>query len=95
MIWKMRLVRWTSNNLPSRMTLLTRIDPEKRVFRYYQVNVQPTLVDDHAVVIAWGSLRTSYGRMRAISQPSPQAAEELAQKIIEKKLNRGYLPTNE
>jgi len=72
------------------MVILYRVDPKKLVYRWYVVWVQPTLLDRWAVICSWGSLRSNYSRQRAIPSESREKAEELAAKIVEMKLGKGY-----
>ncbi|MGB9800426.1 MAG: hypothetical protein ACPLUL_10065 [Thermanaerothrix sp.] len=39
---------------------LIRVDPPRRVYRWYVVAVQATLLEPWAVVCGWGSLRNRY-----------------------------------
>jgi len=69
--------------------LLTRIDPARRCCRWYRVHVQPTLLEPFAVVCEWGSLRTAYRRMRSIPCAGRAEADELAERIVRRKLRKG------
>ena len=73
-----------------RMIILHRVDPERNLYRWYSVHVQPTLLDPWAVVCAWGSLKSDYRRQRAIPCESQEDAERLALQIIARKQKRGY-----
>ena len=66
------------------------VDPSRRRWRRYRVCVQPTLLEPYAAVCEWGSLRTKYCRIRSIPCAGQAEAEELAQRIIERKKRRGY-----
>ena len=72
------------------MILLTRIEPDARMNRWYLVNVQPTLLDEIAVVCAWGSRETSFQQTRIIPVHSQVQAQNLAADIVKKKIGRGY-----
>lgn len=72
------------------MKFLIRVDPVQRMNRWYSVSVQPTLFDQAAVVLAWGSRRTRYVRVRVIPAPSLDEAHQLAEKIVRRKLKKGY-----
>ena len=74
----------------SPMIVLHRIDPDRRAYRLYSVNVQPTLIDPWAVVCTWGSLECQYRRQRAIPCESQDAADRLVAQIVKRKLKRGY-----
>ena len=73
------------------MILLTRIDPAKHMDRWYSVTIQPTLLDRWTVVCAWGNRRSNYARQRAIPVESHKQAAELAEKIITRKIRKGYI----
>lgn len=72
------------------MILLTRVDPAKHCWRWYAVHVQPTLLEPAAVVCEWGSLCTAYRRMRSYPCAGQAEAEALAERIVRRKLRRGY-----
>ena len=72
------------------MIVMVRVDPEKRVDRWYAVSVQPTLFDEYAVVCLWGSRRTSYQRKKIFARNSLEQACDLAGAIIARKIMRGY-----
>jgi len=76
------------------MVILHRVEPKKLVYRWYIVRVQPTLLDQWAVVCSWGSLGSNYSRQRAIPSESREKAEELAAKIVDRKLGKGYYKVN-
>lgn len=69
---------------------LVRVEPEKNVNRWYNVVVQPTLLDPWAVICAWGRRDSSYQRVRVLPVESLLAAETLANKVVAQKLSRGY-----
>jgi predicted DNA-binding WGR domain protein len=73
------------------MSMLTRIEPENNMDRWYFVDIQPTLFEPWAVVCAWGNRRTRYARMRSLPAESLKAAEEIATDIVARKVRRGYL----
>ena len=75
------------------MSMLTRTEPENNMDRWYFVGIQPTLLEPWAVICAWGNRRTRYARMRSLSAESLEAAEEIADSIVAKKVRRGYLVT--
>jgi predicted DNA-binding WGR domain protein len=76
------------------MIVLIRVDPEKRMARWYAVTVQPTLLDGCVVVCLWGSRRTRYQRIHIIPTDSSEEALGLAEKITAKKIRRGYRRLN-
>jgi len=75
------------------MSMLTRIEPENNMDRWYFVGIQPTLFEPWAVVCAWGNRRTRYARMRSLPADSLEAAGKVADAIVAKKVRRGYLIT--
>ena len=72
------------------MIILHRIDPEKRMYRWYSVHVQLTLFDPWTVICAWGSLHTDFSQQRAIPCGNQKQAELLASQIVDRKLRCGY-----
>lgn len=81
-----------SNETAVNPMLLIKVDPEAHVDRWYLIVVQPTLLDKSAVICAWGSRRSSYQRTKIFPVASAAEAEALAQKMIEKRIKRGYAP---
>ena len=75
------------------MSMLTRIEPENNMDRWYFVGIQPTLLEPWAVICAWGNRRTRYMRMRSLPAESLKVAEEIATDIVTRKVRRGYLIT--
>lgn len=72
-------------------TLLHLINPEKNQKRFYLVMIGPTLVDPFAVTRWWGRID---GHSREMITPceSEREAEEVAKKLVEKKIKKGYIP---
>jgi len=56
-----------------RLIVLIRVGPAKGMDRWYCVSVGPGLLDEWAVVCAWGSRRTAYQRLRVLPAGSPGA----------------------
>ncbi len=71
-------------------TLLTRIDPDEQMNRWYIVAVQSTLFEPIAVITAWGSRNSDWQQWRAFPAESLAAAQETAESIIIAKQKRGY-----
>ena len=71
-------------------TLLTRIDPDQQMNRWYIVAVQSTLLEPIAVITAWGSRETDWQQWRASPAESWAAAQKTAESIILAKQKRGY-----
>lgn len=70
---------------------LIRIDPNKNMYRFYEVHAQSTLLDQHSVVCTWGSFKSRYHRVRMIKTETNEEAEKIAQQIIKIKTKRGYI----
>ncbi len=74
------------------LILLIHVDPARHMNRWYAVSVQPSLFDEWAVALTWGSRVSTYQRARLLPMASPDAAAELAAYIIERKRRHGYIP---
>jgi len=72
------------------LIVMHRVDPPKRVYRWYSVHVQSTILEPWAVVCAWGNLRSSFQQERAIPCESKETAESLALSIVARKQKKGY-----
>jgi predicted DNA-binding WGR domain protein len=72
------------------MTLLTRVCVEENMRRWYLVFIQATLFFPCAVIIAWGRRDNDFQQWRAIPVDTPDQASQLAAKIVERKIKRGY-----
>lgn len=71
------------------MYLLHRIDPEKNVARFYLVLAGPALFDRYAITRFWGRIGGPQ-RQRVTPCGSLAEAEQLAWRLIQRKLRRGY-----
>lgn len=69
---------------------LIRVDPEKRMDRWYAVFAILDLFGEPAVLCMWGSRRTAYQRHRLIPCASTAEARERAAAIARRKLRKGY-----
>ncbi len=72
------------------MILLSHIEPTENLNRWYLVSIQATLFFPCAVIIAWGRRDNDFQQWRAIPADTLDHAQELADKIVKKKLQRGY-----
>ncbi|MCX6082211.1 MAG: WGR domain-containing protein [Chloroflexi bacterium] len=72
------------------MTLLSRVDPTINQNRWYLVSVQATLFHSCAVVVAWGRRDNDFQQWRVIPVASMVQANQVAEKIVERKIKRGY-----
>ena len=70
---------------------LHRIDPARRMARFYALDVQRDLFGIVVLVKAWGRIG-SYGHV--VSEPHPTEAQAVAalQRHMERKRRRGYQP---
>ena len=73
-------------------TTLIRVDLEKHMDRRYSVAIQPTLLAPVAVVCIWGSRRSSYQRVQVHPATTREEAQQVAEKIVRAKIQRGYFP---
>jgi predicted DNA-binding WGR domain protein len=72
------------------MILLNNIVPAENRNRWYMISVQATLFQPCAVIVAWGRRDNDFQQWRVIPMTSKAQADQLANKIIERKLKRGY-----
>ena len=73
--------------------ILIRINAAQQMDRWYSVDVQPTLFADTAVVCRWGSRRSAFQRIRVLAVGDGQRPEDVAAKMVARKMRRGYVPT--
>jgi len=76
--------------MSSPMIIIQRIDPQKCMYRWYSIRVQPTLFDRWSVVCSWGSLRSNFQQQRALPCENVMDANRVAQQVVDRKLRRGY-----
>ncbi len=72
------------------MILLKRFEQEENIHRWYSVNIQPTLFEPAAVICSWGRWESSWLQTRILPANSTEEARELAEKIVTRKIKRGY-----
>ena len=77
---------------------LTRVDPEKNMARFYEIDVQPTLFGDYTVERHWGRIGAA-GQSRTFWFDDEEAADKMASQVSNAKTRRGYVvpvpsPTN-
>ena len=70
---------------------LTRTDPARNMARFYQLDVQPTLFGEYALVREWGRIGSG-GRVRSTPYPTADAALAALARQRQVKARRGYLP---
>ena len=68
---------------------LRRIEPERRMSRFYRIDVQPTLFGEWDVVREWGRIG-SPGRVRCTPCPTQDTAIAALGKQRHAKERRGY-----
>lgn len=70
--------------------LLHRINPEKNEARFYLVEAGTSLLDPYVVWRLWGRIG---GAQRGMITPcpSPEVAEKLAARLVQRKMRRGYV----
>jgi predicted DNA-binding WGR domain protein len=68
------------------MIFLSRINPHENLNRWYLVSIQATLFHPWAVIIAWGRRDNAFQQWRAIPVESAVQAQELADRIVTKKI---------
>jgi predicted DNA-binding WGR domain protein len=69
--------------------ILYRIDPAKRMHRYYRMEIILDLFGEWCLMREWGRVGTS-GQMRSKSFHTPQKAEAALQRHRRVKERRGY-----
>jgi len=68
---------------------MERSEYTRNLARFYQVDIQPTLFGDWAVVCRWGRIGT-YGRMRQDWFTSLPEAQTAQARRVARKRRRGY-----
>lgn len=74
-----------------REVILSRVNPEKNCFRFYEIAIEPNLFGDHALVIHWGRLGRR-GNTRIASTGDLDLVEAKAQRLERQKVRKGYIP---
>ena len=77
------------------MIILHRSEPDKHIERWYCVALTTDLFGHHALYRAWGSRRTAYQHVRCDAFPTVEEAQHAAQRIIARRLQRGYQPVHD
>jgi predicted DNA-binding WGR domain protein len=73
------------------METLIRVEPAKHMYRWYAVGIQNTLVDGIAVVIGWGSLKSSFQQWRTHQVQNLEEANTMKDHILLERLKKGYV----
>ncbi len=71
---------------------MTRIDPEKNMARWYEIDVQPTLFGEYAVERHWGRIGSS-GQSKTFWFNDEPTADQMAKSVSATKARRGYVET--
>ena len=69
------------------------IDPARRMWRYYRLRVEPSLLGGWTLVREWGRIGVSR-RQRIQHCSSIEAAEAARARLVSSKLRRGYRQRN-
>jgi len=70
---------------------MERIDPEENAYRFYEVTLEPDLLDQASVLVKWGRIGRP-GRSRVRAGGDYDGMRRLAEKIRQRKLHSGYMP---
>ena len=70
--------------------VLYRIDPAKRMHRYYRMDVQPDLFGEWCLMREWGRIGRA-GQIRVAPFPTPEEAAAALQRQRRVKERRGYI----
>lgn len=68
---------------------LRRVNPEKNMYRYYRMGVQPDLFGNQCLIREWGRIGRS-GQIRSTPYPTKDEAQAAFHKQREVKERRGY-----
>lgn len=77
--------------------LFTRSDPDNNVQRFYYIAVQPALLDaasQWSVLRIYGRIGGAQQEMVPVSFDDWESAHMLAQRLIQRRVKRGYVPVN-
>lgn len=70
--------------------VLTRVDAEKNMARFYKLDVQPTLFGEWSLVREWGRIGRG-GTVREAAYRSIEEAHIVRDSHLGRKLKRGYV----
>jgi len=76
-------------NFPEANMRLECINPDRNMFRFYEIRVEPTLFDEHALLICWGRIGKR-GRQRIALTGNFAEVQKTAEKLEKTKVKRGY-----
>ena len=86
--WILPMQRFSMENKLSHTTMF-RIDPSRKMSRFYALDVQLNLFGGHSVVRNWGRIGTS-GQMRIDLYENEREASDALNRIMRAKERRGY-----
>lgn len=69
---------------------LQRIQPQARMWRFYSLEIRPTLFGQWALVRRWGRIGTE-GQQKEIWFDKHITAAAMGEKLLEQKIRRGYM----
>lgn len=69
---------------------LVRIDPSRRMRRYYHIDVQPNLFGGFSLIREWGRIGRRGGRIRHDPHSTEAEAASALQRLHDVKCGRGY-----
>ncbi|MBT28118.1 MAG: WGR domain-containing protein [Thalassobius sp.] len=70
---------------------LERVNPDRNEYRFYEIEIQPTLFSDYSLMISWGRIGHR-GRQRIAMSGSFDEIFGHALGLEARKMRRGYLP---
>lgn len=76
------------------MILLSHVEPTENLNRWYLVPIQTTLLYPCEVVIAWRRRDNDFQQWRAIPADTLDQAQQMANRIVKKKLQRDIISTH-
>lgn len=68
---------------------LEKVVPEDNCFRYYGIRVTPDLFEEASLMVHWGRIGCP-GRIAIRGSGSAARCEDIAARIMKKRLKRGY-----
>lgn len=68
---------------------MTRVDPQKNMARFYEIDVQPTLFGEYTVQRHWGRIGSA-GQSKTFWFVDETGADKMARSVSNAKSRRGY-----
>ncbi len=69
---------------------MTRVDPERNMARWYEIDLQPTLFGEFTVARHWGRIGTA-GQSKTFWFDDETTADQAAKSVFAAKARRGYV----